>query len=175
MENKDTKKTTARKDSEQFIKVYMICLIVAVSGLISISYLSQEKLNNEIDRLTELVDTTQDEAETSLGKVESLQKLTVEQEKTINLLEEELSQLEKYQNRSQVLALLVSAKEKYYEKKYAEARIVLNNIEELDLEDYLPTSMKSDFSEFKTKVIEAEVLVKMGYEEDLSEIVTPVE
>lgn len=170
MENKDVKTQNQRKDSERFIKVYMFCLIVVVFALISISYLSQDNLNNEIDRLIELVDTVEDEKEVSLSKVESLQKLTEEQEKIIKQYEEKLTEYEGIEKQSESLERIWEVKLKFLENKYAEAKALVQKIEAEGLNNHMTVIAKAEYEALKEEIIKAEALVTVGLLTDNSVI-----
>ncbi len=151
-----------KKDSKKFLKIYMFCLTAVVILLITASYFSQEKLNDEIDRLNTVVNKTEDEVVESLSQVEKLQIYVEDLEKANKSFEEiiaenekKLKELEDTQNNNETLIKIVNMQNQFFLENYEECAVILKEIEE---NDSLTDENKMLIDTIKNELITLEVI-----------------
>lgn len=160
------KKTTQEKEqkkkrdeSKRFLKIYMFALISVVVVLIALSFTSQSKLTQQIQYLTDIVDTNDEETSSAMMTVEKLQILNEEQSKTINEQSKTIKELEKYQKEAEFLDLFWQIQKNYYRENYTECLEYITTIE-FRLTDYINNDVKSEYNAIKMSVLAHEEMTE---------------
>lgn len=161
MNNQEENLQEKRAESKKFLKIYMITLVLVVVGLIGTSFLSQERLNTEIEVLTNLVNSTKAEKIGVMSTVEDLQELVIEQGDTIKKYEKNLLEFEKnienqakQQEQQEKITDIYKA---YIDENY---ELCMQNILEIDKEQ-LEEDVKLRIESINAQILE------FGYEKEI--------
>ena len=146
-----------KRDSKKFIKIYMATLVAVVLILISMSYFAQDKLNSQIENLTNLVDSTEKEAISHFNKVEKLQELTKEQEKLLKQQEQKLTQLDNITLMTEGLDKFWRLQKLYLQDEYEKCVPFVIDIE---VNFTLPDDAQKEFDIIKNDLLEKELVTK---------------
>lgn len=93
-----------RGESRKFLKIYMITFFIVVVSLITLSYFSQEKLNQQIEELALQVDDKHNEAINHMNSAEELQDYLETQEE---LMEKRENTIQEYKNKMENFELQI--------------------------------------------------------------------
>lgn len=110
-------------ESRKFLKVYMVSFLVVVSTLITLSYFSQEKLNEQIEQLALQVDDKQNEVINHMNSAEELQNFLEIQEE---LMKKRENMIEQYEQQIENFELQID--ESQSKVKFLEDYIVFNSL-----------------------------------------------
>lgn len=149
----DREKRKTHRDAKKFLKVYMFTLLGVVLVLIIASYFSQDKLNEEIERLNVLVDTHEEVAVQSTSKIESMQKLSEEQEKLLAIQEKSLAELEDADKIASALDIFWKLQRSYYLDEYEKSLSYVDMMDSSGNFENLPDEAQIEYDLIKEDLI----------------------
>ena len=151
-----------RKDTKKFLKIYMFTLFSVVIILIGMSYYGQNKLTQEIQYLTTVLDSKQQEAISHMNKVEKLQILTDEQEKLIRTYEATISETEiQTENKDKIIKGyddFMKLQSLYIEQKFEECAVIL--LEVLSNDTIINANMIAETEKISLDLIEKQLITQ---------------
>lgn len=172
--NDEKEQKKKRDESKRFLKIYLFALISVVIILIALSFSSQSKLTHQIQYLTDIVDTNDEQTTTAMMNVEKLQILNEEQAKMINEQKNMLKNLEEVEQENEFLELFWQIQKQYYRENYTECLTHITTIE-FRLLDAVSSNVKSEYNAIKMSVLAHSEMTEQELEKIVQALSSQVE